>query len=466
MPAAWPVRCLAERPGRQRPEPAGRGAAVRAAAARLVHAVRVEGCSLTNPLQSAITEFGERDATLLQAICFGTLRELPRLEALIALLLTRPMRRADRILEALIAVGLYQLSAMRIPSHAAVSATVAAAAVLGRARAGGLINATLRRFQREQQALLEQISGDQAATWLFPDWLLGRLRSAWPAHWQAIVEASNARAPMTLRVNLLRGDREAYRILLEREGLAARTLPELDAALTLDHPVATRGLPGFGEGLVSVQDASAQLAAALLDAQPGERVLDACAAPGGKSAHVLEHSRALARLTAVDADAERMQTLQQTLNRLGLSAELLVADASAAQSNWPGAPYHRILLDAPCSATGVIRRHPDIKWLRRDEDIAALVVAQRAMLDALWPLLLPGGRLLYATCSVLPDENETQVRAFLTRHADARERPINATENIADTAHCDLGRQLLPKPDGGDGFYYAIIEKAALEEAA
>jgi 16S rRNA (cytosine967-C5)-methyltransferase len=451
-------------------ESAGSGAAVRASAARIVHAVRAEGCSLTKPLQTAMADFGERDATLLQALCFGTLRDLPRLEALVALLLTRPLRRADRILEALIAVGLYQLTAMRIPAHAAVSATVAAADLLGRARAGGLVNATLRRFQREQQTLLKAISGDPGPTWLFPDWLLARLRAAWPEHWQAIVEASNARAPMTLRVNLLRVDRDGYSALLKRDGLTAHALPGLDAALMLNHPVPARKLPGFADGLVSVQDASAQHAAALLDAKPGERVLDACAAPGGKSAHILERSGGKLALTAVDADAERLQTLRQSLQRLGLSAQLLVADASAAQSSWPGAPYHRILLDAPCSATGVIRRHPDIKWLRRDDDIAALVRAQRAMLDALWPLLLPGGRLLYATCSVLPDENEAQVSAFLARHGDARARPINADWGLSETADRQLsgqlGRQLLPQPDSGDGFYYAVIEKTAAEDAA
>jgi 16S rRNA (cytosine967-C5)-methyltransferase len=461
MLAVWTAPCLPESHRRQTREAAGSGAAVRASAARIVHAVRSEGRSLTNPLQSATSDFGERDATLLQALCFGTLRELPRLEALIALLLTRPLRRADRILEALIAVGLHQLTSMRIPEHAAVSATVAAAALIGRGRAAGLINATLRRFQRERESLLQQIDGNSAATWLFPDWLLQRLRAAWPDHWTAIVGASNARAPMTLRVNLLRVDREGYSALLSREGLTARALPGLDAALMLDDPVPTRKLPGFADGVVSVQDASAQHAAALLDARPGMRVLDACAAPGGKTGHILEHSDGQAALTAVDADTERLQTLRQMLQRLGLSAELLVADASAAVSSWPGAPYHRILLDAPCSATGVIRRHPDIKWLRRDEDIAALVTVQRSMLDALWPLLLPGGRLLYATCSVLPDENEAQVSAFLARHADARERPIDADWGVARSPDGRLGRQLLPQADGGDGFYYAIIEKAA-----
>ncbi|MFE8031689.1 16S rRNA (cytosine(967)-C(5))-methyltransferase RsmB [Thiohalocapsa marina] len=444
------------------------GAEVRAAAARVVHAVRVDGRSLTPALQSATRQSADgkpravgldpRDDALLQALCFGTLRELRRLEAIARQLLSRPLRPADRIIEALILVGLHQLSAMRTPPHAAVSATVAAARLLQRPRLAGLVNAVLRRFQRERDQLLARAEQDAEAVWLFPSWLLNRLQTAWPAQWQAIVTASNARAPMTLRVNRLRIGRDDYGERLRQQGIESQALAHLDAALQLQQPVSTRDLPGFDDGLVSVQDASAQLAAALLDARPGERVLDACAAPGGKTAHMLERAGGKLELTAVDTDPERLQSLSQNLDRLGLSAHCLAADASRPTVDWPGAPYHRILLDAPCSATGVIRRHPDIKWLRRDSDIAALVAAQRTLLDALWPLLLPGGRLLYATCSVLPDENAEQVRAFLARHADARERPIRDDSVGAGPADTP-GRQLLPQLDGGDGFYYAVLEK-------
>jgi len=478
MPATSTVSGLPEpshNPQRRqspRGKPTGRetdasGAAVRAAAARVVHAVRVDGRSLTDALQETTPDFDERDGALLQALCFGTLRLLPRLDALTTLLLSRPLQRGDRILKALMAVGLYQLTAMRIPEHAAVAATVGAARSLGRPRAAGLINATLRRFQRERSALLARIDDDPAARWLFPDWLLTRLRQSWPEQWQSIVDASNEQAPMTLRVNRRRGDTRAYAELLADNGLAARPVPGLADALTLDRPLPARALPGFADGLVSIQDASAQLAAVLLDAQPGERVLDACAAPGGKTAHILERGSAAGGgaevtpdvtpyVTAVDIDPGRLETLQSNLERLGLQARVLTADAAHANPDWPGVPYHRILLDAPCSATGVIRRHPDIKWLRRDSDIATLRQTQRDMLEALWPLLLPGGRLLYATCSVLSDENDAQVRNFLAAHDDASERPIAATWGLPRHP----GRQLLPAQGGGDGFYYALLEKA------
>lgn len=431
------------------------GAAVRAAAARAVHAVRGEGRSLTTAIEAAVAQFEERDAALLQAISFGTLRLLPRLDALTAQLLSRPLQRGDGILQDLMAVGLYQLIAMRIPEHAAVAATVGAARTLGRPRAAGLINAMLRRFQRERPVLLARIENDPGARWLFPDWLLTRLRDAWPEHWQAIVDACNEQPPMTLRVNRLRTRIRDYTELLAGAGLAARPLPHLAEALMLDRPMPTRALPGFAEGLVSVQDSSAQLAATLLDPQGGETVLDACAAPGGKTAHLLEHGGNGTLVTAIDADPNRLATLRRNLERLRLSATVQVADALQANLDWPGAPYQRILLDAPCSATGVIRRHPDIKWLRRDTDIAALCDTQRAMLDALWPLLAPGGRMLYATCSVLPQENEDQVRAFLQHRTDAVERPIDATWGLAR----DPGRQILPEPGAGDGFYYAVLEK-------
>ncbi len=303
MPATSTVPGLPEPshkpPRRQSPRqrPPGRktdasGAAVRAAAAQVVHAVRVDGRSLTDALQDATTDFDERDGALLQALCFGTLRLLPRLDALTALLLTRPLQRGDRILKELMAVGLYQLTAMRIPEHAAVAATVGAARSLGRPRAAGLINATLRRFQRERAALLARIDDDPVTRWLFPDWLLTRLRQSWPEQWQSIVDASNEQAPMTLRVNRRRGDIRAYAELLAGNGLSARPVPGHADALTLDRPLPARALPGFADGLVSIQDASAQLAAVLLDAQPGERVLDACAAPGGKTAHILERGPA------------------------------------------------------------------------------------------------------------------------------------------------------------------------------
>ncbi|MGB5736218.1 MAG: 16S rRNA (cytosine(967)-C(5))-methyltransferase RsmB [Thiohalocapsa sp.] len=464
MPETSTVPCLAE-PHRKPPRhaPSGRGTEVRAAAARVVYAVRSDGRSLTDALQDATAGFDARDGALLQALCFGTLRQLPRLRAVAARLLTRPLQRGDRILEDLIAVGLYQLTSLRTPEHAAIAATVGAARSLGRPRASGLVNATLRRFQRERSALLAGLDEDPAVRWLFPIWLLERLRQSWPEHWQTIIAASNEQAPMTLRVNRRRGDTHSYAQMLAENGLLARPIPGFTEALTLDQPLPARALPGFADGLVSIQDASAQLAAVLLDAQAGDRVLDACAAPGGKTAHILERVPAAGNaevnldVTAVDIDPARLETLRSNLERLGLQARVFAADAANANSDWPGAPYHRILLDAPCSATGVIRRHPDIKWLRRDSDIATLQQTQADMLEALWPLLLPGGRLLYATCSVLPEENDAQVRAFLAAHEDASERSIEAAWGLPRQP----GRQLLPAQGGGDGFYYALLEKAS-----
>jgi 16S rRNA (cytosine967-C5)-methyltransferase len=434
---------------------------VRAAAARAVHAVRVEGRSLTVALAAGGAAVPLRDQPLLQELCYGTLRLLPRLEALIAILLSRPLRRADRILNALMAVGLYQLVSTRIPAHAAVAATVDATRALERPRAAGLVNAALRRFQREREALLGRVGTDPADPALFPDWLVARLQGAWPDHWQRIIAASNERAPMALRVNRTRLGRAAYADELAAAGIDARPLPGLDAGLLLDRPLPAQRLPGFADGRVSVQDASAQLAAPLLDPKPGERVLDACAAPGNKTAHLLEHAGGNLALTAVDVDAERLAPLRENLARLGLSATVLAADARAARPDWPGAPFDRILLDAPCSATGVIRRHPDIKYLRRETDIAQLTATQDAILDALWPLLRPGGHLLYATCSVLPDENQSRIAAFLAAHADARELALALPAAVADRVPCARGVQLLPTVDGGDGFYYALLERAA-----
>jgi 16S rRNA (cytosine967-C5)-methyltransferase len=260
---------------------------------------------------------------------------------------------------------------------------------------------------------------------------------------------------MCLRVNRMRATRAQYAQHLSTAGLAARPTPESGDGLTLDQPVPTRRLPGFADGLVSVQDAGAQLAAVLLDAQPGERVLDACAAPGGKTAHILERAGNALELTALDADAARLERVRDNLSRLGLTARVVQGDAAAPAGDWSRDSYDRILLDAPCSATGVIRRHPDIKWLRRDGDIDALADLQARMLDALWPLLVPGGSLLYATCSVLPRENEAQVRDFLRRRGDARALPLEAEWGLARR----FGRQLLPRDGGPDGFYYAALGK-------
>jgi 16S rRNA (cytosine967-C5)-methyltransferase len=399
----------------------------------------------------------ERDRPLVQELCYGVLRTLPRQEALAGLLLRKPLKRVDGDLEALILVGLYQITDTRIPPHAAVAATVEAARAMGKGWAASLVNALLRRFQRERDALLLRAGRSPEARWLFPRWLLDRIKGAWPEAWEEIVAASNARPPMCLRVNRRQATRAEYSRRLAAAGMTARPDAGSDAGLTLDQPAATAHLPGFDDGWVSVQDAGAQLAAGLLDARPGERVLDACAAPGGKTAHILERADNDLDLTALDADAQRLERVRENLRRLDLSARVIRGDATAPESEWSRVPYHRILLDAPCSATGVIRRHPDIKWLRRDTDIPALTRLQGRMLDALWPLLAPGGTLLYATCSLLPEENEQQIRAFLSRRPDVREHLLDVPWGVPRTA----GRQLLPREGGTDGFFYARLEKAA-----
>jgi 16S rRNA (cytosine967-C5)-methyltransferase len=431
------------------------GAAARAAAALAVDAVRTHGRSLADTRSELPTSDEARDRALVQEISYGTIRLLPRLEAISGMLLHRPLKAHDRDIEALVLVGLYQLTAMRVPTHAAVAATVEAARCLQKAWASPLVNALLRRFLRERDQLLARAEQSTEGPWLFPSWLLSRLRYAWPDHWWAIVDASNQRPPMTLRVNLMRASVDDYSVRLATAGQLGRPTPHASAGIMLDHPLPTTQIPGFAEGVVSVQDAGAQLAADLLDARPGDRVLDVCAAPGGKTAHILERARNRLDLTAIDIDPSRLERVRDNLCRLGLTARLAQGDAAAPSGDWAQRRYQRILLDVPCSGTGVIRRHPDIKWLRRDADIAALAGAQTRMLDSIWTLLEAGGHLLYATCSLLPEENEQQIEAFLARHSDARACPFDVRWGIAMGA----GRQTLPQEEGMDGFYYAKLEK-------
>jgi 16S rRNA (cytosine967-C5)-methyltransferase len=429
----------------------------RTAAVRALTQVFSQGCSLGAALSRFLPEVAEpRDRALAQDLCFGVLRWGPRLEAVAAQLLHRPLPGRDADVHCLILVGLYQMIHTRVPVHAAVAETVAAADRLDKPWARGLVNALLRRFQREGEALLARVDRDEAVALAHPAWMLAAFRRDWPEDWRAIAAADNEHPPMCLRVNRLRGTRAACLDDFARRGLAAEAVPGVDSAVLLEHPVDVRALPGFAEGRLSVQDAAAQLAAALIDVQPGQQVLDLCAAPGGKTAHILETEPRLARLVAVDRDAERMGRVSENLGRLGLAAELVCADAGAPDGWWDGAPFDRILLDAPCSATGVIRRHPDIKRLRRAEDIPALAREQRRLLDSAWPLLAPGGMLLYATCSIMHLENDRQIEDFLARHDDARERPIAAGWGRPLTR----GRQILQGEGRMDGFFYACVEKA------
>ncbi len=428
--------------------------APRIAAARVVQGV-LEGRSLSSLIPYHFSALEDaRDRALAQELCYGTLRSYPRLQALLERLLEKPLKAKDRDVMSLLLIGSYQLLYLRVADHAAVNETAGAAKQLGKRWAVGLVNGVLRRLQREQEPLLAGLESVEEARYAMPAWLLMEIRQRWPESWQNRVAALNARPPMTLRVNRLRSSREAYLSRLAEAGIKANPHAFADSGIDLEQPREVESLPGFDSGQVSVQDGAAQLAAGLLELAPGQSVLDACAAPGGKSCHLLETQPGL-QLTAMDIDAERLQKVAENLTRLELQAELVEGDAANPGGDWAERQYDRILLDVPCSATGVIRRHPDIKLLRRESDIAELAALQRRILKAIWPLLKPGGLMLYVTCSILPAENEHQLDWFLVEQPEARERPIEANWGEARS----VGRQIAPGEGGADGFYYALLEK-------
>ncbi len=426
----------------------------RALAAQVVAEVMGEKRSLSAVLPVYLDRAQARDRGLVQELSYGVLRWYPRLESWLQPWLRKPLKAREHQVRALLLVGIYQLAYLSLAPHGIVHDTVEATRQLKKEWAGKLVNAVLRAFQRQQPALLAA-PADEDSQYCHPQWLLHAIRRDWPDHWQAIVAANNQRPPMSLRVNTRRHSREAYLEILHQAGLAARPIMETESGVELNTPLGVEQIPGFAQGDVSVQDGAAQLAVQLLDAQGGMRVLDACAAPGGKTGHIRERSPQIAGLLALDQDAGRLQRVEENLQRLQLTAEIRAGDAAEVEAWWDGQAFDRILLDAPCSATGVIRRHPDIKWLRTEQDIAGLVQQQRALLQALWPLLAPGGLLLYCTCSVLRAENVDQMSVFLQQHTDAREVPIDATWGHA----CVTGRQLLPGEGGMDGFYFAGIRK-------
>ncbi|HEX7047453.1 MAG TPA: 16S rRNA (cytosine(967)-C(5))-methyltransferase RsmB [Gammaproteobacteria bacterium] len=430
---------------------------VRAAAARGLARV-IQGGSLNDLMPAILAGISEpADRALAQELVYGSLRFAPRLEFMLSKLLERPVRKREPRVHALMMVGLYQLLYMRVPPHAAVAETVEAARLMKKPWAVGLTNAVLRRAQREQESLVAAADAHPVGRSAHPDWLLAILQKDWPDDWENIVTANNARPPMTLRVNRRVQSRENYLDELLAAGIKAEAHSQVPDAIQLAAPTDVTALPGFADGHVSVQDVAAQLAADVLDPQPGERILDACAAPGGKTAHLLERSPDLAQLVAVDREAERLDRVAENLARLNLAATLVHGDAAKPEAWWEGELFDRILVDAPCSATGVIRRHPDIKLLRRQKDIASLANLQARILDALWPLLAPGGRLVYATCSVLAAENADQVAAFIRRHSDALAVPLAAGWGRP----AGFGRQVLPGEAGMDGFFYAVLTKSA-----
>lgn len=429
-------------------------AATRAAAARAVAAV-LAGRSLSDALPPLLAGLPARDRGLAQELAFGVLREFEPL-AFIADGLVKSRPKPTEVF-ALLLVGLYQLIHTRVPEHAAVHATVDAAAKLKAQRLGGLVNGVLRSFMREREARLGLVDkADPAVRHALPGWLWKRLAKDWPVEHEAVAEALRQHPPMTLRVNAAKADRDTALARLREAGIEAEPTRHAPLGIRLERPAPVDRLPGFSEGDLSVQDEAAQLCASVLDLQPDMRVLDACAAPGGKTLALLEKQPRLAML-AIDSDAKRLERVHENLVRSGMSAEVLAADAGAPEAWRDGRSFDLILLDAPCSATGVIRRHPDIKRLRRAEDIAALAGQQDRLLDALWPLLAPGGRMLYMTCSILREENDARMDAFLKRQPGAREQAIEADWGRA----MPHGRQILPGEDGMDGFYYCLLEKPA-----
>lgn len=431
------------------------GAATLAAAVVAVSAVAHEGYSADVALQAA----EERtDRAAVRAIALGTLRWYLRLAPTVSQLVSRPGEQVAPQLRALLITAAHQIEYSRTAPEVSVHLAVDAARVLGLARAAGFVNAVLRRFVRERAGLVESIGGSLAVQHAHPQWLVDRLQQDWPTRAASVLAAANEHPPMVLRIDIRRVTREAYLQQLHSMGRAAQPVAWLPDAIVLERSVPVATLPGFEAGLTSVQDAGAQWAAWLLDLAPGQRVLDACAAPGGKSAHILQREPDVS-LLAIDSDAGRLSRVAATFSRIGQRAELRRVDLLRADALAAEAPFDRILLDAPCSSTGVIRRHPDIKLLRRAEDTANFARVQRALLHRCFEHLVPGGRLVYATCSILDEENEAVVRAFLREEPHARrlDWPTDAP-TPPDAQRLPIGTQLLPGGAAGtDGFYYACL---------
>ncbi|HEY0666018.1 MAG TPA: 16S rRNA (cytosine(967)-C(5))-methyltransferase RsmB [Gallionella sp.] len=419
---------------------------IQLAAGQIAQRVLVEGRNLNQVLEESMrkkTVWTPAQRAALQDLSYGTLRFYGQLRALLELLLHKPL--SDQRIYYILLVALYQLLYSKAAQYAVVDYAVRSAQMLN-PKTSGLVNAILRNFLRNRESLLERAATRAEGRYSYPQWWIDELQAQYGESADAILSAGNQHPPMTLRVNRRKSNVEQYASVLEQEGLTARRIaPD---ALQLGRPVAVDRLPGFFEGLVSVQDAGAQYAALLLDAQDGMHVLDACAAPGGKTAHVLE--RAEVEMIAVDKDELRLQRVTQNLQRLGVRAQVLAGDAAMPDAWWDGRPFQRILADVPCSASGVVRRHPDIKWLRRRADIDSFAQQQLAILSALWPLLARDGKLLYATCSVFGQENEGVIAAFLRQQGDAKRLPVTLPENGTG--------QLLPNALH-DGFFYALLSK-------
>jgi 16S rRNA (cytosine967-C5)-methyltransferase len=447
------------------PTPISASAAVRAEAARAVARV-MAGRTLDDALAACeVGALTTQNRSLLRALAYGVVREHTLLSTLAARLLDKPLEKQAEV-QALLLCGLHQLRSMRMPAHAAVAETVNAVALLDAHWARGMVNAVLRRYQRERRELEDALPTDPVVRLSHPTWMVDAIRRDWPRVWKQVLLENNEQAPLALRVNRRHGGAAEYLQRLPGSGLSGRRVEAAPDAVALDDAVPVDKIPGFAEGLVSVQDASAQIAVELLELKPGLRVLDACAAPGGKAAHILE--RCDCELVALDVDAQRLQRVEENLARLhlwerppstelraGMAAICITGDARQPRAWWDGKAFDRILVDAPCSGTGVIRRHPDIKWLRRPADLPKMAQVQLELLHALWPLLAPGGALLYSVCSVLAAEGPEVVGRFLEGEAAARSLQIDAGWGEAQGP----GRRIAPGGDF-DGFFYAKLRKS------
>lgn len=425
----------------------------------LCYQVIVEGKSLSDLLPAHLpTLQTERDQGFCSELCYGLCRYYFLLMYTLGSLLSKPLKARDRDVQVVMMLGLYQLRFMRVSDHAAVNETVKLLASLKKTWAKGLVNAILRGYLRTHSEPEEEdwsLLSDDDQGRCYPLWMSDRIRQDWGNLAVKVLTAGNQRAPMVIRLDILRQSRNEYLDVLERANIEARPHPSVAQAIILQQPIAVEHLPGFAQGLVSVQDAAAQLAAILLDAQPGMRVLDACAAPGGKTLHILQSAESL-DMVALDKDSVRLQRVSENLHRAQVSGELICADAAEPDSWFDGREFDRILLDAPCSASGIIRRHPDIRLLRQAEDIDNLGQQQQRLLQAMWPLLKPGGLLLYSTCSIFKAENELQIEHFLHTQHSSVEVTLNTVQWGIERP---LGRQILPGHDEMDGFYYACLQK-------
>jgi 16S rRNA (cytosine967-C5)-methyltransferase len=425
-------------------------------ASQIIEQIIEEKITLSKALHNNESfNLADKDKALIQEISYGTFRWYIQLEHILNQLLEKRLKKKDSRLKYLMIIGLYQLAHMRIPTHAVVSETVETCKKIKMEWAKGLVNAILRRYIREADKLNPLLNDNETVQTSHPLWLIEQLKQDWPNEWRKVLDANNQRPPMYLRINQLHHDRACYLMKLKEAGIEGKATPYSNQGVLLEHAKNVDQLPGFSTGEVSVQELAAQLSVKLLDLKPGQNVLDACAAPGGKSSHILESQAKINSLTTVEKDPNRAKKLSETLKRLNINANIKISDINNLEDWWDKENFDRILLDAPCSATGVIRRHPDIKLLRTPEEVDKICVLQMKLLNTLWQTLKPGGLLLYVTCSILKQENSDLIKQFTTNNNDCTLKPIKAQWG-SDTGY---GRQILTGQDNMDGFFYACLEK-------